>query len=219
MCGSFAACSSDDDDEGSGGGAGRRISTIRYGYIGDSGKEEYDEESKYEYDKQGRIVKETYTSKDGYYETITYQYNDATIVESSKSTYGTYTTEYVISNGKIVKETDGYGNSISYKYDGNRLKSISDGESTDNVVWDGNNIKSIQSSEYTYSDIQAEKGWTYYHNINAVLYNSGYYGDCSQNLIETETRYGETVSYKYEIGYGYVKSTGSDGSVAEYVWE
>ncbi len=67
----------------------------------------------------------------------------------------------------------------------------------------------------------ASKGWNDYHRIDPVLYNQGYFGECSANQISQGfDDNGDPTTLTYETRDGYIiKATGSNGDVYEFVWE
>lgn len=228
MCVNFTACSDDDDDEEQGGGTtgGKRLISV----IWENKQEGYSdtEESKYEYDAQGRVSKETYTTSDGDYETRNYTYSDSKITVTTVWEGKVAETEtYILNKGVVVKYTQesngNIGLTTTYEYDNdNRLKSISrsiNEEGAEQVIWENDNITKIEGSTYTYTDIPVSKGYNSYHNIDAMLYKQGYFGKCSAHLIKTETRYGETDTFAYEMEDDYVVKVISNVGSMKLTWK
>lgn len=212
----FVACSDDDDDHT----GDKRLVSISW----ENKQEGYSdiEESKYEYDAQGRIIKDIYTDSDGGYEVTNYTYGDSKI--TATTSYGTET--YVLNKGVVVTCTRTSQGSVSrrtaYEYDNeNRLKFIREaGEDEQEVIWENDNIVEIEGSTYTYTDIPVSKGeYIGYHNIDRVLYYQGYFGKCSANLIKTETRYGETETFTYEIEDDYITKITSNFCTMKLTWQ
>ncbi len=224
MCANFTACSDDDDDEEQGGGttSGKRLTSVIY----ENKQEGYSdtEELKYEYDVQGRVSKETYTTSDGDYETRNYTYSDSQITVTTVWEGKVAETEtYILNKGVVVKYTQESNGNIGlttiYEYDNdNRLKSISEG-GAEQVIWENDNITKIEGSTYTYTDIPASKGYNNYHNIDAMLYKQGYFGKCSAHLIKTETRYDEANTFAYETKNDYVVKVISNSYTMKLTWE
>lgn len=200
VCGNFAACSSDDDDDNGGGRGGKRIVAEK----GDDWRVEY------KYDGSGRVVNEKYYNPiTELYEEVTYEYGESAIKVTGRSSRYNYTDSHIydLKDGRITRCRTGYGDynethfdyeeEYTVAYSGNRMKSITNtgNHETVDIVWEGNNIKRIGDVEYTYySDKDASKGNNNYEDhghceleiyINDILYRTGFYGECSQNLTAT----------------------------------
>ncbi|MBD5322078.1 MAG: hypothetical protein HDS01_04810 [Bacteroides sp.] len=215
----LSSCSDDEDNLSS---TTKRIKSILLSF--DDGETI---KNTFEYDSAGRIVCHSWTSSDGSDETATYEYGDSKIICTITGTsFSTISETYILTNGLVSKCIRNEYDSAKYSYDSNkRLTGIETNISSyteyDFVKWDNDNITSLQNSTYTYSDINAMNGFDdYYNDIDWVLYNQGYFGQCSKNLYKSETSYGKTINYTHELKDGYVvKTTGSDGTIKTYTWE
>lgn len=221
----FTACSSDDDDDdenGGGGVNGNRLTSITVRWADDDDDDV--ETRKFDYDNAGRIVKITYYYNGESDEFTTYQYSDSKIIMTEDEGYGDiYINEYTLTNGKITnlkvtgkKNGSSYTESeTTYTYNGDRLASIKNKYSTDEVIWNGDNIASVGSYKYTYTDIDASAGWNYYSGMDEVLYNEGYFGQKSQKIYKTKGSY----EYSYEMSGGKItKLTCTSGESKTYSW-
>lgn len=225
LCCNFTACSSDDDDNEEGGGGangGKRLVSIKYNSRDSYTGETETDVRRFEYDNSGRIVK--VIEEDDCI--TTYEYGESKITKTERE--GSYVDryEYSLRDGRIVKLTSD-GDVTSYKYDGNKLingANYGDGSPYDLITWDGDNIATCGVTAYTYSNLDSSIGWNEYDGaIDDVLYNQGYFGDRSRNLMATGGYVGGSgaaTSYTYEVNGGYVtKAVGSNGGSIEYVWE
>ncbi|MDE6353678.1 MAG: hypothetical protein K2L56_01230 [Prevotella sp.] len=229
LCCNFTACSSDDDDNEDGGGGangGKRLVSIKY-----NSRDSYTGDVKirvrrFEYDNSGRIVKDIDSDSEEDNDCITtYEYGEKKITRTIREDPYVDRYEYSLRDGRIVKLTTDSG-VTSYKYDGNKLingANYGDGSPYDLITWDGDNIATCGVAAYTYSNLESSIGWNEYEGgVDDVLYNQGYFGDRSRNLMATGgcIDYGAATSYTYEVNGGYVtKAVGSNGGSIEYVWE
>ena len=182
----------------------------------------------FEYDSSGRIITEIETASDGFYAKSTYEYGPSKIIR--RSDYGSIET-YILVDGLIVSEEyehEDYlssGGGCMYTYENGRLKKIENKseyvyDPLDIVEWHEDNMTEVQNSTYTYSDISADHGFNNYHNLNWVLYNQGFFGEVSKNVYKSETRYGKTTNYTFELENGRVKKmNGDNGTSIVYIWE
>lgn len=212
----FVSCSKDDDGDNGTPLGGKQMSKIT----------EYDENDEvssysiYEYDKQGRITKETWTDKtDGNASSATYIYGDKEIkiIEEdfdSEDGNSTYTTICKLNDkGFIVSSEDDNNHKYVYTYDNNdQLIKIS---GSDNITytWENGNITKETASwgTFTYIYNQSENknvGINYFSEDipNDVLFNCGYFGAKNKNLMASRTS-----SAKYTYEYKFDK----DGNVTE----
>ena len=178
------------DGENDGGGSYTSSSPIKQ-IIGvtDSG-----DNCTFEYDAMGRVIKA----------------NNKTYTYSEKAIFVNGHQEYVLSNGRIVKEE----NYEAYAYDSNGYLKEQSGEINFTFTWkDGNLIKYGNKNDYftiTYSNLEWPKGWMHYWkwtDMDSYLEPSGAWGKMPNNLPAVITQYDSdglyrTISYEYSVENG-----------------
>ena len=182
----FTACSGDDDDEEDGGGGSSSGALIKQ-IIGVTDSED---NCTFEYDTMGRVTKAN--SK-------TYSYGENAIFVNGRK-------EYVLSNGRIVKE-DNYE---TYAYDNNGYLKEQRGDINFTFTWkDGNLIKYGNEDNYftvTYSKQKWPKGWMHYWKwteMDSYLEPSGAWGKMPKNLPSVISHYDSDGLYRtFTFEYG-----------------
>lgn len=167
VAGCFTACSSsDDDEEEEKGGGGSSSGALIKQIIGVTDSED---NCTFEYDTMGRVIKAN--SK-------TYSYGEKAIFVNGRQ-------DYVLSNGRIVKE-DNYE---TFAYDNNGYLKEQRGDVNFTFTWkDGNLIKYGDENNYftvTYSKQKWPKGWMHYWKyteMNEHLEPAGAWGKMPKNL-------------------------------------
>lgn len=207
----FVSCSKDDDDGGTRGANGERlVSSLTCA----SDDESYT--NKYEYDKQGRIIKlectEIYNNETNvYYSFYTYEKNKI-VVDDDGDKY-TYTLN---DKGLIIKSSDPEYGDIDYQYnDQNQLIRVQSDYENFKITWkDGNITKEEFSDEtqthtYTYSYSNNENktiGLNVMYDLgilDAPLFYCGYFGTNNKNLVASSSDRGSSYEYEFDKD-GYV---------------
>ncbi|RHV87552.1 DUF4595 domain-containing protein [Odoribacter sp. OF09-27XD] len=207
----LGACSKDDDREGQRGVNGERL-------VGSltctSDDESYT--NKYEYDKQGRIIKlectETYNNKTSVYHSF-YTYEKNKIVVDDDGDKYIYTLN---DKGLIIKSSDPEYGDIDYQYnDQNQLIRIQGNYENFNITWKDGNI-----TKEEYSDKNQTHAYTYSYNnnenktiglnvmydfgtLNNPLFYCGYFGSTNKNLVSASSDRGSSYEYEFDKD-GYV---------------
>ena len=136
----------------------------------------------YEYDNQGRVVKETYEDGD----TVTYQYNnDSDLASVTDSATGITTTYYYDLSGRLMKyvESGGRSRTVTYTYDSkNNLTSVSD---------DYNGI----TSRYTYDEDNRVEAVS--NGYSSIHYSYDSFGRVSQEQTKRGSSAVVTDSYTF----------------------
>lgn len=235
----FAACGSDDDDDDDGSVNGSRIVSITTTWTDD----EDVEVRRFDYDNAGRIIKVTYdysyADEDNDY--TTYEYSDSKIIETEYEDDDVFSNEYTLTDGKITsckKQRIMSGKTYTmgeeyYEYDDNNYMTqarsinqngISTSQST--YYWEDGNLVAITQKNnsyamtvnYTYTDINASAGYNtpdIGYDGEHVLYNQGYFGTKSKNLIKSEG----SDEYNYEMkGNKVIRRTHND-YIETYSWK
>ena len=210
----FTSCSKDDDEENP---FGKQVRKITYSY---SGSSSYDY-LLFEYDNQGRVIKETEHEIDGdekyiYINKYTYG-NDVITHESSSnsSSEDVRTTTYHLSNG-VITHSAGH-REATYSYNDKKELIKFDGWLNFTYKWNNGNIVAQEGSfneTYSYSTMENKTiGINYFiDNIpNNILFSYGYFGAKNKNLMKFEnTEYDlDKDGYVTEIRYYDINSDGT----------
>lgn len=188
---SFTACSSDNDDEEDGGSSssGALIKQI-------IGVTDSEDNCTFEYDEKGRVIRANRN---------TYSYSENAIFVNGRQ-------EYVLSNGRIVKE-DNYE---TYAYDSNGYLKEQSGDINFTFTWkDGNLIKYGDENNYftvSYSKQKWPKGWMHYWKyteMNEYLEPAGAWGKMPKNLPAVISEYDRdglwrTFTFEYSFEQGHI---------------
>ena len=231
----FVSCSSDDEESPKGGGTtSKRIVKMTW-----SDGDEIDITT-FDYDSQGRVVKEIVTDIYGSSEhtyTTTYAYVENTIISKTGDWNDGETYTYTLSDGLIIKEVENYKNgsysstdTYNYTYDSNGyLKTyISEDDKTEftwtdgnltkyTEVWDDGYSTGYSTTTVSYSDILWPKNWMHYWkgtNINQVLEPLGAWGKMPKYLPKKFVRVYDGTSREWTLDY-----TIENGEIVKVIYQ
>ena len=196
----FVSCSKDDDNDVTKGVNGERlVNSLTY----TSDDESYT--NKYEYDKQGRIIKlestETYNNETNvYYSFYTYEKNKI-VVDDDGDKY-IYTLN---DKGLIIKSADAEYGDIDYQYNEQDQLIRTTGDEKMTFTWENGNItKQVANwgtSTYTYNQNENKNIDINHFTENIpddILFSYGYFGTKNKNLM-TSREMGNKYTYEYEF--------------------
>ncbi len=168
----------------------------------------------YEYDKKGRVTKETYEDDD----TVTYTYNNdgalAKVTDSETGITTTYYYDFTDRMMKYVESGDGYSHSVGYEYDtlNNLTKLVESINGTDRTTTytydDDNRIKTSTTDsitvEYVYDDFGRVETQTTKNGSTVILTESyTYKAPTSTTTSAQVATYTTTTPNGYSVTYSY----------------
>ena len=170
---------------------------------------EYEDEWRYTYDSQGRIITAVAVDSDGYGsygKSSSYIYDGSSLTIKEGDRYGIKATTFVLSEGRVVDDGE---YTYTYNQDGYVITQTKK-DDTYNYLWTDGNLTGLEKNGHlrvwSYSKIPWPKNWFMYFkgsNWDAYLELAGTYGQMPKFLPEKfwyDEGYGWTFEYTIENG-------------------